>query len=72
MKAWVNTLKIAIIEEDIEQIMALSENIPKTDDVTLANEACTLIEQAIALANQKKSLLRTEMNKLKTAQKYFK
>ncbi len=72
LKKWTKELNIAIMEENMEKIMLLADNIPETKDVKLAQEACNLIEQAINLANKKKLLLRAEMNKLKTVQKYFK
>lgn len=71
MKNWINELKFAIIEEDMDKLMLLADDIPTTDDIDLANEACGLIQDAVNLATQKKTLLRAEMSKLKTAQKYF-
>ncbi len=71
MKQWTKDLKFAIIEEDMEKIIALSEDIPQTTDIELAKEACILIEQAVKLATEKKNILRSEMSKLKNARKYF-
>ncbi len=72
MKQWIDKLRIAIIEEDMDTLMLLSEDIPMTKDIELATQACNLIEQAVRLATQKKLQLGAEINKLKTAQKYFK
>lgn len=71
MKTWVDSLRIAIVEEDMEKLVALSEDIPKTDDVELAQEACALIEEAVKLATEKKTLLSLELSKLKAAQRYL-
>ncbi len=71
MKKWVNDLKFAIIEEDIDKIMLLSEHIPQTEDTELASEACALIEQAIAMAQREKVFLSGEMAKLRNAKKYL-
>lgn len=71
MKTWIDELKIAIIEEDMDKMMLLADDIPTTDDIDLANEACALISEAVKLASEKKTLLRGEMDKLKAAKRYF-
>lgn len=71
MRTWIDVLKIAIIEEDMEKLMLLADDIPTTKDIDLANEACALIGEAIKLATEKKNLLRGEMAKLKAAQHYL-
>ncbi len=71
MKKWVDELKIAIIEEDMDKILLLSEHIPQTKDVELATEACALIEKAVQIAQEEKALLSQEMAKLRNAKKYL-
>ncbi len=71
MREWINELKIAIIEEDGEKLINLAENIPTTDDVDLAIEASTLMQEAIKFAQEKKINISNELAKLKKAKGYL-
>ncbi len=71
MKQWIQELKIAIIEKDGDELIELSENIPTTDNIDLANEALLLIKEAVKFAQNEKIKINQEMTKLKKAKGYF-
>lgn len=71
MRDWIEELKIAIIEENMDRLIALSDDIPKTDDIDLAVKASALMQEAIKLAQEKKSILNSEMEKLNKAKHYL-
>lgn len=71
MREWTHNLKIAIIEEDMDKLVELSNHIPQTDDIDLAVEASALIQEAVKLAQEKKSILSAEMMKLNKAKHYL-
>jgi len=70
-KQWVNSLKIAIINEDYEKLEIYSKReIPKFDNIAQAKEALNLVEQAKKLLNLKKNEISKKMNALKQTKKY--
>lgn len=68
---WLSSLKIAIIEEDIIQIEALMEELPKHETKESAKEALALMSEAIKLIESKKRQSLESMNKIKQAKTYL-
>ncbi len=68
---WLNSLKIAIIEEDIVKIGVLIEKIPKYEVKEEAQEALALVGEAIKLVDHKKSEILANMNKIKQTKVYL-
>ena len=71
MQEWLNKLKIAIAEEDIESIGKLfAQNISGTQDELV--QAANLASEALKLVEREKNALAQTINKIKTAKKFFK
>lgn len=62
---WLNSLKIAIIEEDITKIETLTKELPNYDSKQEAEEALALIGEAIKLVDSKKQKTLEAMKKIK-------
>lgn len=72
MQEWLNRLKIAIAEEDIESIGQLFEKqLPKATQDELV-QAAHLASEALALIEREKNALAGTINKIKTAREFFK
>lgn len=71
MQKWVNELKAAIIEDDLEKVASLSQDIPASSDKALLQEASHLMQKAIEMGEEKKTLLSKEIIKLRNAKKYI-
>ncbi len=72
MQEWLNKLKIAIAEEDIESIGRLFEKqLPKATQDELV-QAAHLASEALALIEREKNALAGTINKIKTAREFFK
>ncbi len=72
MQEWLNKLKIAIAEEDIESIGQLFEKqLPKATQDELV-QAAHLASEALALIEREKNALAGTINKIKTAREFFK
>ena len=71
MQEWLNKLKIAIAEEDIESIGKLfAQNISGTQDELV--QAANLASEALKLVEREKNALAQTINKIKTAKEFFK
>lgn len=71
MQEWLNKLKIAIAEEDIESIGRLFEKqLPKATQDELV-QAAHLASEALALIEREKNALAGTINKIKTAREFF-
>ena len=72
MNSWINEFKLALINEDIDKIAALSQNFSEDmfTSLALAQEAQALIGGAIELLKSKSSHIQNELIKLQKAQKY--
>lgn len=71
MQEWLNKLKIAIAEEDIESIGQLFEKqLPKATQDELV-QAAHLASEALALIEREKNTLAGTINKIKTAREFF-
>ena len=72
LQEWLNKLKIAIAEEDIESIGQLFEKqLPKATQDELV-QAAHLANEALALIEREKNTLAGTINKIKTAREFFK
>lgn len=71
MKQWLESLKLAILSENIEKLESLSTSMPNTNDVALMDKATSLLQEGVALCQQKQNELTEEMAKLKIAKKYL-
>lgn len=69
---WLNDLKIAVIEENVEKIDLLTKEVPKFESIVRAKEALALINQAIAITDQKRSETLDVIKKLRQTKSFFK
>lgn len=69
--SWINDLKIAIIEEDIEKITSIADSLPKFQDINDAKEALNLIREAIKIVKNKKEETLDIMNKIKKTKAFL-
>ena len=68
---WINSLKIAIINNDLEKIELYSKReIPTFSSISEAKEALSLVNQAKKILEDKKNILAKQMQALKQAKKY--
>ncbi|MDL0088377.1 hypothetical protein [Campylobacter gastrosuis] len=69
---WLKSLKISVINEDIDTIIKLTQNFKQNEFENLdqLNEAASLTSLAIELFKSKKVHLEGEMQKLLNAKKY--
>ena len=68
---WLNSLKVAIIEENIDQIEALTSELPDFDSKQRAEEALALISEAINIVSDHKSKTLVAMNKIKQTKAFL-
>lgn len=68
---WINSLKIAIIEENITEIGVIIENLPEYGNKEDAQEALALLDEAKNLVKNKKNETLTSMNKIKQTKVYL-
>ncbi len=69
--SWINDLKIAVIEEDIENITTIADSLPKFKDINDAKEALNLIQEAIKIIKSKKEETLDIMNKIKQTKAFL-
>ncbi len=69
--SWINDLKIAVIEEDIENITTIADSLPKFKDINDAKEALNLIQEAIKIVKSKKEETLDIMNKIKQTKAFL-
>jgi len=71
-KQWVNSLKIAIINNDLKKIEEYSNStIPSFSSIEEAKEALSLVNQAKNILVQEKNILSKKLQALKQNKKYF-
>lgn len=68
-QAWFEEFKLALIEEDVEQIERLSSKL--SFDENKLEELKALIQESINLVQLKKNELASEMQKLQRAREYI-
>ncbi len=71
MKHWLNDFKLALIDEDINEIERLLDTKIKSDDIDELTQAKALIDQAFELIKNKKDLLAPRIQKLQNAKRFF-
>ena len=69
---WLESFKIALINEDIDAMDALNTRLPQFDNVAQMKEAQAYIAQAADLMQSRQLELRSNMNKIKQTKKYLK
>jgi len=70
-KEWINSLKIAIINNDLKKIEEYSKrNIPEFSSIEEAKEALSLIKNATNILEKEKNKIKNKMNQIKQTQKY--
>jgi len=68
---WINQLKIAIINNDLDKLVEYSKrDIPSFSSIKEAKEALHLLQKAKNIISIKKNEIGIELNKLKESQKY--
>jgi len=68
---WINQLKIAIINNDLDKLVEYSKrDIPSFSSIKDAKEALHLLQKAKNIISIKKNEIGMELNKLKESQKY--
>ena len=69
--SWINELKTAVIEEDIQNITDITDNLPQFEDINEAEEALSLIQEAIRIVKEKKRETLDIMNKIKQTKTFL-
>ena len=63
---WINDLKIALVNEDIEKLALLYAETPSTfEDIGSAKEAAALMAGVIAMLKTKREQIQVELDQLK-------
>lgn len=68
---WISSLKIAIIEEDIDKISSLTKELPQYNNIEDAQQALALVGEAVKLLDSKKSEILETMKKIKLTKAYL-
>jgi len=70
-KDWINSLKIAIINDDLKQIEEYStRKVPDFSSIEEAKDALLWVEKAQEILKTEKNKIRLQMNQLKQTNKY--
>ncbi|NOX14548.1 MAG: hypothetical protein GXP61_00640 [Epsilonproteobacteria bacterium] len=69
--SWINSLKIAIIEDDIKSISKLTNNLPNFTILDEAQEALSLIKVATDIVNKKREETLNTINKIKQTKNFL-
>jgi len=72
-KEWINSLKIAIINNNLSKIEEYSKrDLPSSfSSIEEAKEALNLVNQAISILQKEKNIIGNKLQKFKQQQKYF-
>jgi len=68
---WLNNLKIAVVDKNIENIGMLITNVPYITNMNEAQEALALINQAISIVEDEKLKTLEIMNKIKQTKAFL-
>ncbi len=68
---WMNNLKIAVVEKDIDIIGKLIKDVPEITDLNQAKESLALIKEAILIVENEKERTLAAMNKLKQTKAFL-
>jgi hypothetical protein len=67
---YLNELKVAVINEDIDKLKKLIDITPEYEDFDEAQEIVSFMKQAIKILQREKNRLSLEMQKIKKLQKF--
>ena len=67
---YLNELKVAVINEDIDKLKKLIDITPEYEDFDEAQEIVSFMKQAIKILQREKDRLSLEMQKIKKLQKF--
>jgi hypothetical protein len=70
MKSYLNELKIAVINGDIDKLQKLIDTAPEYETIEEAQEIVSFMHEAIKLLQKEKNRLSIEMQKIKKLQKF--
>jgi hypothetical protein len=70
MKNYLNELKIAVINEDIDKLQKLIDTAPEYNTLQEAQEIVAFLQQAVKFLQKEKNRLSAEMQKIKNLQKF--
>jgi len=70
--SYLNELKIAVINKDIEKLLRLANQEPQYNSLEEAKEILSYINQARDILYEAKAHILKEMNEIKKLQKYYK
>ena len=68
--SYLNKLKIAVINEDINKLEELVNESPEYDSIEEAQEIVSFIKKAVKLLQKEKNKISLEMQKIKKLQKF--
>lgn len=68
---WSEQLKIAVIEQNVVQIGKLIKDVPQFTELSEAQEALALIQEAITLVNSEQSKMMATMKKIKQTKAFL-
>jgi hypothetical protein len=68
--SYLNKLKIAVINEDINKLEELVNESPEYDSIEEAQEIVSFIKEAVKLLQKEKNKISLEMQKIKKLQKF--
>lgn len=70
-QSWLTQYKLALIEEDFEQMEELNKALPQFDTIAQMEEAQAYIKQSASILLQKQKELRKNMNDIISTKKYL-
>lgn len=68
---WLNSLKLAVINQDIDSIQEHISKIPKITDMANAQEALALIKESINIVDKAKENALEQINKIKLTKAFL-
>ena len=69
--SWINELKTAVIEEDIQNITKITDTLPRFEDIDEAEKALSLIREAIRIVKEKRRETLDIMNKIRQTKTFL-
>ena len=68
---WLESFKIALIEENIDQLSSLISSMPKFETVEECHKAMVLISQAKDIMIKKRDMVANQMRQLEKSKKFL-
>jgi len=68
---WIENFKIALIEENIDELSSLLSSMPKFETVEECHKAMALISQARNIIIEKREILSKQMQQLEKSRKFL-